>query len=67
MGNVIEFKPTTVEIEEPEHGGGDGGGEIIIRVIHEYPDDESEPEPEPKTGGWVFIVLGALAGLWMAQ
>lgn len=65
--NVVKLRPLDNEPEdeledELEFDDGDGGGptEIVIRVIHEYP--EIEDEPEPKSSSWGAFGFGALLG-----
>ena len=52
--------------EKIEFDGGDGGGtnEVIIRGIHEYPENE-EKEPESKSSGIAPFIYGALIGWWL--
>ena len=61
MNNVIKFPiPDTEEtIDIPLDGDGEGPYEIVVRVIHEYP----EEKPEPKSSGAGAFILGGILGL----
>ncbi len=55
----------TAANDDTEHGGGDGGGDIVIRLVIDWGDDdpESEQAEEPKARIWPWVVLGAALGL----
>ena len=70
--NVVKLRPEIelddeleFDINQTDFDDGDGGGsnEIVIRVIHEYPESE---ESEPKEGvGIAPFIYGALIGWWL--
>ena len=71
--NVVKLRPEIelddeleFDINQTDFDDGDGGGsdEIVIRVIHEYPENE-EKEPESKSSGIAPFIYGALIGWWL--
>jgi hypothetical protein len=61
MGEVVELRPR--EEDQPQHGDGDGGGPIVIRVVLEQP-EVAPPEPK-QSGSFWFGVIGFLLGFWL--
>jgi hypothetical protein len=62
----IEFDESELDVNQIDFDGGDGGSkEIVIRIIHEYPEIEEPKYEEPKSNGIAPFIYGALFGWWL--